>query len=229
MGEKNFFIKEALAFGWGLTRKNITFFIGILIVAGLFYLVPGIASDAMQDNLPFIALVTCLVGWVIQRALETGLITISLSFFDNEKGAFSDLLEKPPLVISYILSTIVYFVIILAGFLLLIIPGIIRCQAPVLRVLHCRQRTRSDRILKKELGSYEGYRAETFLVRHFNSANQCAWYASYICGVICVGTHYPDRVCICLPGELETSRDSIKPESGGRAEGLRPCESVRVA
>jgi uncharacterized membrane protein len=49
---------------------------------------------------------------------------MSLRFVDDERGELVDLFAKIPLIIPYLIASIVVAVIVMVGFILLIIPGI---------------------------------------------------------------------------------------------------------
>lgn len=112
--------KEAIWFGWEKTKANLRFFIKVMIIVALIYLVPGLFKEK-----GIITVVASLIFWALQIIVDLGLIKISLRMHDGEKAAVSDLFSTSELVLKYLAASILYGVIIAAGFLLLVIPGII--------------------------------------------------------------------------------------------------------
>jgi len=117
--------KEALRFGWETLKANVGFFIGLLIVAGLIWIIPDMLSDRLQESVPLLAVLIALVSFVLDMVVQIGLIRISLSFCRGEKGNFSDLFSGFPVLLKFIGGSIVYGLIVLGGTLLLIVPGVI--------------------------------------------------------------------------------------------------------
>lgn len=69
--------------------------------------------------------IASLLLWILNFIMGMGLIKIVLKFSDNKKGVFSDLFSSAHLFFKYLLGSILYGLIVLAGAILLIIPGII--------------------------------------------------------------------------------------------------------
>jgi uncharacterized membrane protein len=116
---------EALQFGWDTMKKNIGFFIVILVAVFLFYIIANSIQNIIAKYVVTISLLIGLAIWFIQRVIEVGFLGISLKFCDNAKVVFSDIWGQMPLVMKYILSSLLYGLIILGGIILLVIPGII--------------------------------------------------------------------------------------------------------
>ncbi len=121
----NFSKGEALRFGWDTMKNNLGFFIGLLIVLGLLYTVPFIiAGMALEANV-FLGAILYIADMVLTIIISIGLVKIALRFCDNEKGRFSDLFSQYRLFFKYLFASILYFLIVWGGSVLLIIPGII--------------------------------------------------------------------------------------------------------
>ena len=121
---KKFSIEEAIKFGWVVTKNNLAFFIGLLIVWKLLVWVPHIIMLIVADINPIIGWILFFADLALTLLLAMGLVKISLNFCDNKKGKFSDLLSQYRLLPKYLLAFIVFHLIISVGFILLIIPGI---------------------------------------------------------------------------------------------------------
>ena len=114
-----------MQFGWDITKSNIGFFIGLLIVAGLIQYVPDIVATIIEADAPALSLIIRIASFVLSMIIGMGLIKICLRFCDGEKGEFSDLFSCYPLFFNYLIGSILYWLIIMVGLILLIIPGII--------------------------------------------------------------------------------------------------------
>jgi len=125
MSAHRFSIGEAISFGWETVKSNIGFFIGLLIVAFLIENIPSMISQYFQADYPLIAALFALVSAVVAMVVQMGLIKVSLKFCDGIKGKLDDLLSTFKLLWSMFAASILYVLIVLAGFLLLIVPGVI--------------------------------------------------------------------------------------------------------
>ncbi|RLG27559.1 hypothetical protein DRO03_11905 [Methanosarcinales archaeon] len=94
---KKFIISDAVQFGWDITKNNIGFFIGVVIVAGLTQYVPDIVAAIIEADAPTLLLIIRIAFYVLSAILSMGLIKICLRFCDGGKGEFSDLFSCYPL------------------------------------------------------------------------------------------------------------------------------------
>ncbi len=117
--------KEALSFGWQKTKENFPFFLGLLIIAGIIYYFPSIMADRIKDSAKILYVVISLASAVVNWLIQLGLIRIFLKFCDAQKAKIADLFAEYRLLLKFIGATIIYSLIVLGGFILLIIPGII--------------------------------------------------------------------------------------------------------
>lgn len=85
-------------------------------------LLPEVFKKAGNNSVEFIA---GLAVWVLLIIIEIGIIKIFLKIIDGKKFAFGDLFGYTGLFFNYILTYILYSLIILGGLILLIVPGII--------------------------------------------------------------------------------------------------------
>jgi uncharacterized membrane protein len=126
MTTQNFFIGEAVRFGWSTMKSNLGFFIGLLIVWLFFLIVPYsfIVLPAFAVSIP-LGIILFIADIVLTMVISMGLVKIALRFCDKEKGRFSDLFSQYRLFFKYLFAWILYVLIVFAGTLLLIVPGII--------------------------------------------------------------------------------------------------------
>ncbi len=125
MKPRKFSKKEAIRFGWQTMKSNFWFFVLLLIVATLIPYVPDIIKHLVRAEALVFVIIVSLVSWALSAVIQVGLIRIALKFCDNQKGKYSDLFAYYPLFFKYLLGSILYGLIVLAGTILLIIPGII--------------------------------------------------------------------------------------------------------
>lgn len=122
--EKRFYRGEAIRFGWEVLKKNLLFFVLVLLltwaVEALFSS-PNMAAGRSLFVAPLFSLISFVIGIIVGMAY----IRISLRFAGGEKADFSDLWAGYPLFFKYLVGAILYALIVLAGLILLIIPGII--------------------------------------------------------------------------------------------------------
>jgi uncharacterized membrane protein len=111
--------KEAIGFGWDVMKKNLKFFIPMLI---LIFFVTGLFSALGAKS----GLIN-LAGFVVQVIIGMGMIKIGLGFCDGKEPSWNDFTEPLPHFFSYFFASILYFLILLAGTILLIVPGAIWC------------------------------------------------------------------------------------------------------
>lgn len=106
-------------------KGNAGFLVVLLIIALLIENLPGIIARSVRNDFPVISSVLYLAGWFLGFVVQMGLIKVCLKFCDGIKGQLDDLLSSFELLATFIASSILYFLIILGGLILLIVPGII--------------------------------------------------------------------------------------------------------
>lgn len=104
--------KEAIRFGWESMKSHFGFWIGILLVV----MIINAAAN-------YFVVLPLLVSPILQMGLQR----IAIKLVDAQKPNFKDLFTPLTwqLFINYILGTFLYSLIVIAGFLLLVVPGII--------------------------------------------------------------------------------------------------------
>lgn len=127
MPEKRFSKEEAINFGWRTAMDNLGFFIKVLIIVFIIIGTLSVIRRLTEEKFPFIFLVASFAGVIFNIIFGIGLIKIYLKFCDNEVGDLGDLFSgrNLKLFFSYLLVSIVYTFIIIAGLILIIVPGII--------------------------------------------------------------------------------------------------------
>jgi uncharacterized membrane protein len=105
---------EAIKFGWTTVIGNLGLFVVAILIVWLMSAFPAIWDSW----------IVYLISWLFAMVVTLGIMRLSLRFVDQERGELVDLFAKLPLVIPYLIASIVVAVIVMIGFILLIIPGI---------------------------------------------------------------------------------------------------------
>lgn len=119
---KNFSIKEALKFGWETTLEHIGFFVVALLVAWALTLIPQLFAGG--PNNPLKGLVT-IIAFLINVGIALGFIRVSLKLVNREEPAAQDFYPDWKQYWPYVGASIIVGAIVMAGFILLIVPGIV--------------------------------------------------------------------------------------------------------
>jgi len=124
MPDKHISIGQALKVGWKAFAGHIGFWIGVgAIVLSLIILIVALSLSLSKiSGGEFIA---NLIAYFIQFMLSIGLIKISLSLAEGKKPSLADLYSGYPLLFKYFATAFLQGLIIMAGLILFIIPGII--------------------------------------------------------------------------------------------------------
>jgi len=124
MDEKRFSNKEAIKFGWKVATENILLVATILTAGGVsFFFEILMRMFRKSERILFYAIY--LVSALIQGAFTMGQIKIALGFADNKQSRYKDLFSCFHLLLKYIIASTLYTLIVVLGFILFIIPGII--------------------------------------------------------------------------------------------------------
>ncbi len=123
MKDTSLSIQSAINFGWMTFKKHWSFFlllilttVGIMLLAQLIFVRGG-------EGLVF---VIYIVQTIVLSIMSIGLIQIILKIIDNDKKPeFLNLFTEWKFLLNFLLASILKGVIIFAGLILFIIPGII--------------------------------------------------------------------------------------------------------
>lgn len=122
---REFSKKEAINFGFKIAKENVFFFLSVFVVWALITIVTsGIQGSLNANKQPLLSFIFSLLMWVVNSIISMGIINIYLKFVDGKKPNLKDIFYTKKLF-NYILASIVRTLIIVIGFLLFIIPGII--------------------------------------------------------------------------------------------------------
>jgi uncharacterized membrane protein len=125
---KIFPFKESLKTGWNITKDNFIFFllatIVLFLISSLGSLIPTNAVKA-QPSLGAIRFVLDVISIFLSILINLGLIKVMLMFLDGQKPKFKELFSLSNKVITMFASSLLYGLIVMGGFILLIVPGLI--------------------------------------------------------------------------------------------------------
>lgn len=124
MTKKDFLIGEAIKYGWNIMKANLWFFVGVLIVAWLVTAIPRGIADRLQEDASGLSVLFNIIYWIAQTIISIGIIKIALKFLADEKPRFAELFRFQGNFWRYVGSSILYGLIVAAGIILFIVPGI---------------------------------------------------------------------------------------------------------
>lgn len=128
MSAKRFSKGEAIKFGWNAMGNNLVFFVLFLLVV---WIISGffsfLGSPIWGPHIVFFPFAFTFVGWIFSIFVSMAVIKtgLRLSAATGEKAEISDTWSGYPLFFHYLVGGILYGLIVLAGIILLIVPGII--------------------------------------------------------------------------------------------------------
>lgn len=149
-----FSIKESVKKGWELTKKNLVFLIGVVIIVALVNFLPNMISDYLtgsrESSLALLAIPVVILSWVLNLLVSLGTIKVSLSVVDNKKTELADLFNGYPLLVNFLVGSILYGLMVVLGLILFIVPGI---------YLAIKYHFYSYYIVDKKMGAIEAIKA----------------------------------------------------------------------
>ena len=117
-----FSISEAIKYGFNFFKDNLVTFIKFGIVLLLINVATGMVTSAFKGSQA--SFIWSLVSWVISMLVQIGSIKIVLELYDKKTLKLSNLYNQHRILLRYLGATILYMVMVIAGFICLIIPGI---------------------------------------------------------------------------------------------------------
>lgn len=91
MTTPKFSTDEAIQVGWDAARRNIGFFVILLIVVALAQAIPSQVQTATEDTAPFLSFLFGLVSLAVGQIIAMGLTRVSLKFAAGQQAKLSDL------------------------------------------------------------------------------------------------------------------------------------------
>lgn len=117
--------REALSFGWQTFKNNWMFLAGLTVFLLVINFLPSYLTGNANKELGTYLFVLGLIFWLISLATALGALRIYLLLVDHQLVKFSYLFSCGNLILKYLAASILSGLIIVLGFALFIIPGII--------------------------------------------------------------------------------------------------------
>lgn len=121
-------IGAAVRFGWKTAKQYSGLVMGLATLALVVPLVPSLIADEFGKaggTFAFVSLVFGLLSFALNIIVSLGLFRIGLKFVAGDKPQVSDLFGSYALFFRYLGATIIFALAVMAGFVLLVVPGII--------------------------------------------------------------------------------------------------------
>lgn len=128
MATDKFLKKEALSFGWNAFKSRVGFWIGAMVIYSAVYIIGNFVSNTEGESAgtALAVFIASVIIWLLQMWVSLGMTQISLNFTDQKPVTVGMLFTAARgIFFKYLGGMILYFLIVLGGFILLIVPGII--------------------------------------------------------------------------------------------------------
>ncbi|MCE5241574.1 MAG: zinc-ribbon domain-containing protein [Desulfobacteraceae bacterium] len=120
----DFSIGEALQAGWKAAKGHLAFSFFFILLAVSIPRVPGIAQGLLREDHPAASAVLFVVSMGLHVLTSMGLLKTALNLYDGKPHAMRDLFSCGPLFLNYFYASLLYGLMLAAGSLLLVLPGI---------------------------------------------------------------------------------------------------------
>lgn len=111
---------------WRVTKEKITFLVGLTFVLFILEVVSSFILDGLEKSgQTFLFVILQVLVSIVSIIIGAGVMWISLKIVRGEAFQVSDIFTPTPLFFRYVGVNILYSLIVCAGILLLIVPGII--------------------------------------------------------------------------------------------------------
>lgn len=120
-----FTIGDAVGFGWKTFWANVGILLLIAVVYFAVNLIPSLISGTAPESTIDAADLLSSALSIVCMILAIGMVKISLDFASNKETSVKYLFTEWRYFVRYILATVVYGLIVTAGLILLVFPGII--------------------------------------------------------------------------------------------------------
>lgn len=121
---KDFPRSEALRFGWETAKKNIRFFIVVLLITFGISFIFSTLDSSFEEEAVSPRFIIGILSWVVSSITSIGLIQICLNFVEKKESKYMDLFTHYDRTVNYMATSILYGLIVVAGLILLVVPAI---------------------------------------------------------------------------------------------------------
>lgn len=122
---QGFSISEAFRAGWRMWKLHWVFLLGIFLFALILPAIPRLFQYALSSDAVIAQAFLGLLHLFLTVVAQMGLLTISVKIARGIPCTFADFFSTIYLFPSYFLGWILFYLAVLGGLILLIIPGII--------------------------------------------------------------------------------------------------------
>ncbi len=122
----DFSARAALRFGWqALKRDPVLTIVGMFIVPVCIQMVFEVFNGLVPQELWPITGILAVVTLILELAVTLGIAGICLKICDGRPTGFSDLHAHIPQTLTYLISSILFGLLCIGGFIFFIVPGIL--------------------------------------------------------------------------------------------------------
>ncbi|MCX6809199.1 MAG: DUF975 family protein [Candidatus Berkelbacteria bacterium] len=125
--KQTFSVTEAVSTGWQKTIKNLWFWVLIIAisiaVSSFFSAVNAVISK--NQDLATLSFAVSLISFVFSIIIQIGITKVAIAEVDSKKSTVAELFINWDFFGNYLLGSILVGLIVFAGIILLIVPGII--------------------------------------------------------------------------------------------------------
>lgn len=121
---KTFSIKRAFRRGWELLKANKKLSIALTFIIIVLGAIQNVITNKHALGYGLAMVIIVIAFYVLATIMKIGFIKIYLKLEDNEPASLRELLSYSSLFWKYLGASILYFLVVLGGTILLIIPGI---------------------------------------------------------------------------------------------------------
>jgi hypothetical protein len=115
--------RKAFDFAWMMLKKQLGLFTAIMLTFFALWVILEVIVVAGQRFGFILWVIAHLSFFIIFAGMEIGLIRICLAFHDGKEIQYTEIFRDLRFGINFLFVQLVYFVMILVGFVLLIVPG----------------------------------------------------------------------------------------------------------
>ena len=121
-----FSTRSALRFGWrALKQEPVLVIVGMFIIPVCIQMVFEVFNGVIPEDLWPVSLFLAVVAFFLELAVTLGIAGICLKICDGQAAGFKDLHAHFPLTLTYLVSSIIFVLLSIGGFIFLIVPGVL--------------------------------------------------------------------------------------------------------
>lgn len=124
MEGKRFEIGDAISFGWETAKANIGFFVVFLLAMWLAQAIFNAPSGYYWGEYYFWSPIFSLLSMAVSVFISIAVVRVVLRFNRGETAEMEDLWMGYPLFLDFLVGSILYGLLVFAGLILCVIPGI---------------------------------------------------------------------------------------------------------